>query len=164
MDVLVRQLAGVPYDISVYSDGPTNIFPNPSSRAGRLLYAWALRDERVIDWFRLNRTDNPLHALYNPMCDPAVQREFEQVQTGLQRFLARYPGSTPVIGTSRSLTNAAILAFATADVVLLARNATVFPLLGLGDPQDQAVLTLRSPISENMSRVECLLERRGVGS
>ena len=52
----------------------------------------------------------------------------EQVQTGLQRFLARYPGSTPVIGTSKSLTTAAILAFTSADVVLLARNATVFPL------------------------------------
>ena len=37
-------------------------------------------------------------------------------------------------------------------VLALARNPTVFPLLGLGDPQDQAVLTLRSPISESMSR------------
>jgi hypothetical protein len=164
MDALVTQLAGVPYDIGVYSDGPTNIFPNQPGRAGRLLYACALRDERVIHWLRLNRTDNPLQALYNPMSDPEVRRESEQVQTGLQRFIARYPGSTPVIGTSKSLTAAAIIAFASADIVLLARNATVFPLLGLGDPQDQAVLTLSSPISESMSRVERLLAKRAVGS
>jgi hypothetical protein len=36
----------------------------------------------------------------------------------------------------------------------------VFPLLGLGDPQRQAVLLLSSPMAENMERLEHFLANR----
>ena len=121
------------------SDGPTNIFPLVSSRHGRILYELARRDERLIQSLRLNRRGNPLQAFYNPMCDAEVRREDEHAKTDLQRLVARYEHSRLVVGTGRELTAATILAFASADVVVLARNPWVFPLLGLGDPQGQAV-------------------------
>ncbi|MEO8256939.1 MAG: hypothetical protein ABI868_06290 [Acidobacteriota bacterium] len=159
LDALVVRLQGVPHRVTVYSDGPTNIFPLEPSRVGGILYHLARRDGRLIDSLRLNRRGNPLQALYNPMCDAEVRREYEHVKTGLQRLAARYD-ATLVVGTGKDLTAAAILAFAAADVAVLARNPGVFPLLGLGDPDRQAVLVLTRSIADNMKSIEDLMLRR----
>ncbi len=157
LDALVGRLDGLSYDLKVYSDGPTNVFPTRWAERGRILYELARRDERVIDWLRLDRQENPLRAFYNPMCDAEVRRGYEKFKSGLEELAARYKNSTVVTGTSQALTAEAILAFASADVVVLARNPWVFPLLGLGDPQNQAVLLITSSMAENMKSVEDLL-------
>jgi hypothetical protein len=72
---------------------------------------------------------------------------------------ARYDHAELVVGTSGSLTAQAILTFASADVVM-ARNPWVFPLLGLGDPERQAVLLITSPLAENIKRLDQVLAKR----
>ncbi|MEP7308712.1 MAG: hypothetical protein ABJA98_24665 [Acidobacteriota bacterium] len=160
LDAIVARLHESPYDLTVYSDGPTNVFPLRPSRCGRILYALARRDERLIDTLRLNRPGNPLQAFYNPMCDAEVRRGYDRAKDDLQRLAARYEHSSLVIGTGKELTAAAILAFASADVAVLARNPQVFPLLGLGDPHNQAVLLIATSIEENIKRLDHMLARR----
>ncbi len=94
------------------------------------------------------------------MCDAEVRREYEDAKTDLQRLVARYAPSTLVVGTGHERTAAAILAFASADVAVLARNPGVFPLLDLGDPRRQAVLLIAASAAENMKRLEDLMVRR----
>jgi hypothetical protein len=160
LDALVARLQAFPYDLTVYSDGPTNIFPLRSGMCGRILYTLARRDERLIDLLRLNRRGNPLQAFYNPMCDAEVRRQYEFVKTDLHRLVTRYQHAKLVVGTGGELTAAAILAFASADIAVLARTPRVFPLLGLGDPQCQAVLLLATSVEENIERIENILARR----
>jgi hypothetical protein len=160
LDAIVERLGGLPYDLRVYSDGSASMFPVRSIWRERLLYELARREERLLDWVHVDRTGNPLQLFYNPMSDPQVRQAYEQVATALPRLIERYEHATLIVGTSGALTSSAILAFASADIVVLARNRWVFPLLGLGDPQKQAVLLLTSTIGENMKHVEELLSRR----
>jgi len=162
LDALVGRLDGLSYDIKMFSDGPANIFLDGPSRSGRILYELARHDGRFIRWLRLNRRGNPLQAFYNPMCDGEVRQAYEQAKTGLQRLAARYQNCALVIGTSKALTADTILAFASADIVVLARSPGAFPLLGLGDPQNQAVLLLASPLTENRKRLEDFMANREV--
>ena len=160
IDAVVARLGGAWYNLKVFSDGPANIFEGRSCAGGTVLYDVARRDQRYLRWMRLDRRINPLQSLYNPMCDADVRRESEHVKTALQRLVARYQNASLVLGTSGALTAAAILAFASADIVVLARNPWVFPLLGLGDQENQAVLLLTSPIAENMKLLEDRLTNR----
>jgi hypothetical protein len=95
------------------------------------------------------------------MCDDTVVRAYEHARDAVHRLAARYPGARLVVGTSRALTEEAIIKFATADVAVLARSHMAFPLLGLGDPQKQAVLLLTKDKVENRSSLEQLLSRLG---
>jgi hypothetical protein len=160
LDAVTQRLGGLPFDLRVYSDGPASLFPVRSTVRERLFYELARREERLLDWSRIDRRGNPLQMFYNPMSDPEVRQEYEKVATALPGLVERYKNATLIVGTSGALTSAAILAFASADIVVLARNRWVFPLLGLGDPDNQAVLLLTSTVAENMERVEELLGKR----
>ena len=159
LDDVAARLRGRPWSLTAFSDGPTNIFPQPPDRRGQLLYRLALREPRLIDWLRLARSRHPLHGLYNPMCDDVVVRAYEHARDAVRRLVARYPDVRLVVGTNRALTEEAIIAFATADVAVLARSRMAFPLLGLGDPQKQAVLLLTKARLENQASLEELLSR-----
>jgi hypothetical protein len=106
----------------------------------------------------------PLRPFYNPMCDEEVRRAYGQLRAELLGLAARYAHASIVIGTSKAVTADAILAFAAADIVVLARDPGQFPLLGLGDPKRQAVLLATLPIADNMRRLEDLLALRERGS
>lgn len=153
------RLAGRPWTLTVYSDGPANVFPPRPGPAGKLLYEIALREPRVLDWLRLARQRHALHALYNPMCDAAIVHAYEQVRTSLQRLVAPYPGAQLRVGTSRALTEAAILDFATADVAVLGRSRMAFPLLGLGDAAHQAAVLLNRTREQNLAELDRALPR-----
>lgn len=154
---IAARLAGWPWTLTVFSDGPANIFPPQSGLAGKLLYSIALQEPRVLDWLRLARQRHPLHAFYNPMSDASVVRAYERVQNSLQRLVAPYPGARLQVGTGGALTGAAILAFATADVAVLGRSRMAFPLLGLGDSARQAVLLLNRTREQNLAELERVL-------
>ena len=81
-------------------------------------------------------------------------RGHEQSQTALQRLVAPYPNARVVIGTSRPLTEEAILAFVTTDVAVIGRSRAAFPLLGMGDPVKQAVLLLNQSRDENFAELD----------
>ena len=161
LDDMAACLRERPWSLTAFSDGPANIFPQPSNLRGRLLYRLALQEPRLIDWLRLTRSRHPLHGFYNPMCDDTVVRAYEHARDAVHRLVARYPDARLVVGTSRALTEEAIIEFATADVAVLARSHMAFPLLGLGDPQKQAVLLLTKDKVENQSSLEQLLSRLG---
>ena len=159
LDDVAERLRGRPWSLTAFSDGPTNIFPHPSRLRGQLLYRLALHEPRIIDWLQLARSRHPLHGFYNPMCDDVVVRAYEHARDAVHRLEARYPDVRLVVGTNRALTEEAIIAFATADVAVLARSRMAFPLLGLGDPEIQAVLLLTKDRVENQASLEELLSR-----
>lgn len=150
IDLILESVRGRPYDLTIYSDGPSNMF-QPGPWYGGLVYRLALRDERVLRWLRFNRPWHPLYPFYNPMVDAEVRLGWEQAKTALENLAARYDGAKLVVGTTGAAD--AILEFASADIVVLSRNPGVFPLLGLGDPERQAVLLLSVPARENETRL-----------
>ena len=161
LDDVAARLKGRPWALTVFSDGPTNIFSHPSKLRGQLLYRLALHEPQVINWLRLARERHPLQGFYNPMCDDAVVHAYAHARDAVHRLVARYPNARLVLGTGQALTEEAIITFATADVAVLARSRMAFPLLGLGDPQKQAVLLLTKDKVENQASLEELLSRLG---
>ncbi len=154
---VAARLAGRAWSLAVYSDGPMNLFAQPAGPMGRTLFALSLREPRLVNWLRLARPRHPLHALYNPMSDDEVVAAWEQASGALQRLVAPYPGAQLVVGSDRALTEQAIVAFATADVVVLPRSRMAFPLLGLGAVEQQAVLLVSKSLDENRATLDAQL-------
>lgn len=159
LDAVDLTLQGRRWTLRVFTDGPRNVFVAPAPWYGNVLYRPALLEPRILRWLRLASSRNPLHGLYNPMCDSVVTREYEHLLSATTRLTAGRENAVVCMGTSRSRTEDAILAFATADIAILGRSEMAFPLLGLGDPQQQAILLLSNSDDSNRRTLDRVISR-----
>jgi hypothetical protein len=153
---VLSELGTRPCAVKTYSDGRYSMFPQAPRRGTRHLSRAALRHPKLFRLLALLDNRTPLGALYNPFADRDVQQGFTRVDAELAEMCS-WPNGELHLGRDAKHTEEAILAFAAADIVIMATNPGRFPLLGMLDPATQAFLALKDPVEVNLERLRAVL-------